>query len=162
MQTITLSRALQAKNRLAEKISTCQKVIQDYNSRVLVPGQGPEFDVAEIYKLYVELQARMVDLKDRISEANRPVQATIFELSELKGRVQMLKGITTRNGKEFTNTYAMFGEDGEPKMIEYVAVLNKQFVTDEVRNLQNTIDSQQAELDRHNHHSTIEFDLDWM
>lgn len=162
MQTITLSRALQVKNRLAEKIAVAQKLVQDYNSRVVVPGQEPEFDVKKVYQLYIELQSRMVDLKDRISEANRPVQATIFELSELKGRVQMLKGLNTRNGKEFANSYSMFGEDGEAKMVEYVAVLNKQFIAEEVRVLQNEIDSRQADLDRHNHQSTIEFDLDWM
>jgi hypothetical protein len=162
MQTITLSRALQVKNRLAEKIAVAQKLVQDYNSRVVVPGQEPEFDVKKVYQLYIELQSRMVDLKDRISEANRPVQATIFELSELKARVQMLKGLPTLNGKEFANVYSMFGEDGEAKMVVYVAVLNKQFIAEEVRVLQNEIDSRQADLDRHNHQSTIEFDLDWM
>lgn len=162
MQTITLSRALQVKNRLADKIATSQKLIQDYNSRVVIPDQVPEFDVSEVYGLYIELQARMVDLKDRISEANRPVQATIFELSELKGRVQMLKGLNTRNGKEYASAYSMFGDDGEAKVIVYHAALDKRFVADEVRVLQNEIDSRQADLDRHNHQTTIEFDLDWM
>lgn len=162
MQTITLSRALQVKNRLAEKITLAQKVVQDYNSRVVIPGQAPEFDVKEVYKLYTELQSRMVDLKDRISEANRPVQATIFELAELKGRVQMLKGLNTRNGKEFANSYSMFDDDGEPKMVEYAAVFDKKFTAEEIRVLQNEIDSRQSDLDRHNHQTTIEFDLDWM
>jgi hypothetical protein len=104
----------------------------------------------------------MVDLKDRISEANRPVQATIFELAELKGRVQMLKGLNTRKGKEFANSYSMFDDSGEPKMVEYVAVLDKQFTAEEIRVLQNEIDSRQADLDRHNHQTIIEFDFDWM
>ena len=162
MQTITLSRALQVKNRLADEIATCQKVVHEYNSRLVLPGQEPELDVQEAYKLYIELQARMVDLKDRISEANRPVQATIFELAELKGRVQMLKSLPTRNGKEFANSYAMFDNDGDAKMVEYVAVLTKTFLAEEVRVLQNEIDSKQADLDRHNHQTTIEFNLDWM
>lgn len=162
MQTMTLSRALQVKNRLAEKISNCQKTIQDYNSSIVIPGQEPEFDVNHEYKLYVELQSRMVDLKDRISEANRPVQAMIFSLAELKGRVQMLKGLNTRNGKEFASSYSFFDNEGEAKTVEYTAVLTKQFVANEINTLQNEIDNCQSELDRHNHQATIDFDLVWM
>lgn len=162
MKTITLSKALQVKNRLAEQITIAQKLVVDNNSRLVITGSESEVDVAESYKTYVELQGRMVDLKDRISEANRPIQAAIFELSELKGRVSMLKGLNTRHGKEAVTSSRYFDEDSEVRTIEYVAIMRKQDVAEEIRRLQLEIDSRQEMLDNHNHKVTIEFDLDWM
>ncbi len=162
MEQITLSRALQVKNRLAEKISSTQKNITENNSRMVFPGAIAEYDVEKLYDIYVELQGRMVDLKDKLSEANRPVQAIIFELAELKGRVQMLKALNTKNGKVISNHYAPIDDEGEYRTIEYSASITNAFVEKEIRTLENEIDTKQSELERHNHQTTIDFNLDWM
>ncbi|MBS1722849.1 MAG: hypothetical protein JSS66_07710 [Armatimonadetes bacterium] len=166
MQSITLAKALQVKNRLAEKISQTEATVRNNNSRVVLSGHGSstsdDIDVEATFKEYVDLQARMVDLKDRISEANRPVQGTIFELAELKGRLVFLKTLNTKHGHEVAPGYHMYSEDGNVKTVEYSATLRKAFVDEQVRLLTNEIDDKQGTLDAHNHKVTIEFDLSWM
>lgn len=158
MEKITLAKALQVKNRLVEYIAKASSDVTANNSRL--KGSETEVDVEASYDRYCNLQERLVDLKDRISEANRPVQADIFRLAELKGRVQLLKALPTANGRVMEPRYGLYDDNKEA--IEYEAVYRKSQVDEQVRQISIEIDNIQERLDGHNHQSRIEFDTSWM
>jgi predicted nucleic acid-binding Zn-ribbon protein len=159
MQEISLAKALQVKNRLAEYISKASSDVAANNSHI--KGASVEVDVQAQWQRYCDLQERLVDLKDRISEANRPVQADIYRLAELKGRVSFLKTLPTTAGAlreaRYTRTF-----DETTETVEYEATIRKAEVDEQVRQFSIEIDNIQERLDGHNHQTRIEFDLGWM
>ncbi len=57
-----------------------------------------EFDINELFEKRQEKVAELIILKKQLSITAQPIQEKIFELSELKQELQMLKGISTEQG----------------------------------------------------------------
>src|SRR5262249_28078630 len=87
------------------------------------------------------------DLKTAITQANVPVQSTIYSLAELKSLIALLQGLNTKHGG-FVEGYA-------GTTVQYVAQLRRGEVNDEVRRLEAEIDRLQDRLDTFNHTTRI-------
>ena len=143
---ITLAKALKLKSRLVGKISAVEMTIRTYNS---VEDGAEKFDTANAFSLHQELKGYLIDLKDKINAANRPIQRLIYELSELKADLSFLTSVPTRQGI-FSQGY------GSDEKVTYVAKVSKQELDERSATLQARIDELQDSLDEHNGRTTIE------
>lgn len=141
---ITLAKALKLKNRLAGRITKLGADIQLYNS-------GPEgkerLDVPALLAERDATVAQLVALKVEINAANRPIQQAIYELAELKSKIDLLSKLSTAHGQ------AVEGYTGT--VVTYVAQIRKGTVDQEVRRLEREIDRRQDILDTFNHETRI-------
>jgi len=146
MPELTLAKCLKLKNRLTGRLSETQSDIQCYNS-VLEEQQG-KVDIPALMERRSEIVDALVDLKTKLMKANTPIQGSLIRQGELKGTVQFLQGIQTRDGVErhgYQNTE-----------VKYVAVLKKQNLDEQRRSLEKEIDSIQDQVDAFNHQTKIE------
>jgi vacuolar-type H+-ATPase subunit I/STV1 len=140
-----LAKALKKKNRIAQKISNLQQIIQRENS---LRSDDPR--KIKVESLYTELDQKVEDiikLKIAIFIASTPMRENILRLSELKSKIVFLQGINTTEGK-----VSNFRE--EPT--EYTAAYDKLFVRDQVGLCEEKIDEIQDELDKFNHTTEVE------
>lgn len=103
------------------------------------------FDVPTPYAELTEKSRQLEAVKTRLAVANTAIYAKIFELAELKGRASFLNGLSVREGTFITG----HGEDRTEKV--YTPPLNKVFVEEEVKCLNERIELLQEDLDEFNH-----------
>ena len=89
-------KALKVKKNLISAISQLTDLIQSNNS--IQAENEFEFDINELLEKRREKVAELINLKKQLSITAQPIQEKIFELSELKQELQMLKGISTEQG----------------------------------------------------------------
>lgn len=161
-----LSKALKLKNRLAGEVTRLKGIIQTRN--VTEAGQDVIYDVKKIVE--VELPAaikNLVTVKTAIAVANagpiaspaaitqENIEATpywaIFMIAELKGAIEVIKAMDTKNGK-FTDTR---GFRETTTQVEYVAQVKQKDVDVVVASLEKQIDATQDELDAYNASTNI-------
>ncbi len=96
---------------------------------------------------YRKLQDGLIVVKAAIQRANLPIYEDILQLGELKGVIQMLDGLNTKNGSE----------PGYPGTeFRYTAVILKPEVLGIIRELETQIDSIQDKLNEFNASTRIE------
>jgi hypothetical protein len=137
-----IKQALKQKNVLTAEIAELNQLIRSSNSTVV--GNPKHYKVVD---LMTELNSKileLVGLKDKIHKANSPVYDKIFLLSELKGQVNVYKGISTVEGKMEGNRYS----NSEPSVME--VELNVIQVKAIIKGLEVKINEIQEELDYHN------------
>jgi len=139
--SISLSKAMKVKNRLAGRLSKTQTAIQTYNS--VLEGRREDVDVAALDKMRAELVESLISLKTAITEGSRGIQRTIYEIAEKKSEVEFLNGINTRNGTE-----PAYGLHAQPQV--YVATIQMKDVGERVKRLEAEIDSLQDRIDNYN------------
>ncbi|WP_165219039.1 hypothetical protein [Aquisphaera insulae] len=133
-ESVTLAKAISIKNRLAERLSRAQTIIEDYNS---VPvgqydPQGREsVNIRGEYNQYRKLQDALIVIKAVIRRGNEPIYEDVLQLGELKSLIKMLSSLETRNGTEP-------GSNGT--QVRYVAVFVKPEVLSMIRELEVQID----------------------
>jgi|WetSurSiteA1Bulk_404760.scaffolds.fasta_scaffold00002_12 hypothetical protein len=156
MTKIKISKALKLKNRLSEKISKFGTDIIMFNSTPKADTTR-EVVVDDLMKERDLAVDQLVELKSKITEANvnGGVQAVIYRLAELKGKVSFISGINTFRGlkvPEFYNT----------PPIEYDSMVTKPEIDKMIVNLEKEIDLIQEKLDTFNYTNEIEvsFDID--
>lgn len=154
MTTVTLAKALKYKNRLIERIGWTMQQLEQWNS--IMEGSEREVDVRQMAEDYDRLTDALVTLKMVITEANGPIQRDIFRMSEVKGKIDMLRRLNTRHGKTL-NDGGMWRE--ESKEVVYEATIRKAGVDEQVRALQAELDEIQDRLDAHNHTTQVEIDI---
>lgn len=146
---MTIKQALKYKNKLAQKINEAFQRVYSYNSYEV--GESRPYDVKEQLTEYFKLSNELIDLKDKIHQANRPVYYKIFELSELKSQVSKLKNLDCQEGKVQDRYSRMSGEAPIVK-IAVISILEKDQM---IASLEERIEQIQEELDTHNATTTI-------
>ena len=91
-----LGKALRVKNSLVAKIAKSQTLIKKYNSFVL--GTKPDFNAEELYQQYIKSVAKLIELKTKISVANRPIIHILHEIDELKAEISFLSELSCKSG----------------------------------------------------------------
>lgn len=146
---MTIKQALKYKNKLAQKVNDAFNKVYSYNS--YEAGEMRPYDVEEALTNYFTLSNELIDLKDKIHQANRPVYNKIFELSELKSQASKLKGLDCQEGKIQDRFSRM---SGEAPIIKH-AVINVVRRDSMVANIEERIEQLQEDLDVHNATTTI-------
>jgi hypothetical protein len=149
MASVTLSKALKMKNRLAQQIGDLQSQVASQNSYLV--ESKPDYDVPAVYEELKRQKNRLIALKTAITNANRPVQDSIYRLAELKGLVAFLKAMDTKRGAQF----AGFGMGNFPSYESQISATERDA---EVARLEREIDDLQDRLDAHN--ATVRIDVE--
>ena len=146
MPELTIAKCLKLKNRLTGRLNETQSDIQCYNS-VLEEQQG-KVDINALLERRGQIVESLVDLKTRLFKANVPIQGYLIRQGELKGTLQFLQGIQTRDGVERHGV--------QNTEVKYVAVLKKQDIDNQRRELEKEIDAIQDRVDAFNHQTKFE------
>ena len=147
-ESLSLSKALSVKNRLAGRLSQARSNIETYNS--VLAGQSEEratVDVRAEHERLLTLQEGLVAVKAAIQRANAPVYEDVLRLGEKKALVQMLAGLNTKHGSEP-------GFNGVE--YRYSATITKPEVLEMVRRLEAEIDKLQDKLNQYNATTRVE------
>ena len=166
-----LSKALKLKNRLAGEITKLKGIIQARN--VTEFGQETVYDVKTIVETTLpKVIENLVTVKTAIAIANAmpimPINKTlavdlerinltpywdIFMIAELKGLIETVKEINTKNGKfsEFRGLRETVAQ------VEYVAQVKQQDVDRLVSEMEKKIDGMQDDLDAFN--ATLDIEI---
>ena len=144
---MTLAKALKYKNRLAQRISELVAQIKECN--VYLEGNKPTFLISELLAEHSTAITAMIELKAAIQEANKPILRHIFGLAELKGQIALYKELDTREGKQRSSW------DNEVSI--NIVQIGKAEALMKQRTYEKLLDRMQAEVDKHNATTTIEF-----
>jgi len=137
------------KNRSVKNIDRLKNIISQNNSRL--EGSDTGLDVRQAYADLQRETEILIRIKAAISAANGPVQASIYWISELKGRIAFLKTVSTVSGLHM-QPYGM----QQPQ--SYVATITAAEVESEIDQLEMEIDELQDLLDQHNASVKIELE----
>jgi len=145
---MNLARALKLKNRLGQKIRELEEEVQKENSKRV--GSIIKIKVDESMAELQKTINNLIKLKLAIFEASREMRENILRLSENKSKIVFLKSIDTTEGK--ISSY-----EGET---EYEITYDKIYVKENIAKCEAEIDILQEELDRFNHSTEVEVDID--
>ena len=140
--SLSLSKAMKVKNRLAGRLGKYQSSIQAYNS--VLEGHRRAVDVTALDRTRAEIVEALIGLKTAITDGSRGLQETIYRLAEKKSEVEFLNGLNTRNGSEL-----VYGHTA-PQV--YVATIQMKEVGERVKKLESEIDELQDRIDAYNAH----------
>ncbi len=139
--SMSLSKAMKVKNRLAGRLGKVQANIHAYNS--VLEGRRGEVDVTALDKQRAEIVEALICLKTAITEGSRGLQETIYRLAEKKSEVEYLNSLNTRHGTE-----PAYGLNAQPQV--YIATIQMKDVADRVKKLETEIDELQDRIDGYN------------
>lgn len=146
MATMTLAKTLKYRKRLVEEVGTLSSQISSNNS--VVQGNARDVDMAQAMRRREALVAHLVAVKSAMTEANRPIQSSIYRAAELKGTIAFLKSLDTKHGT-FPGSY------GAPNLV-YDAHYKASEVNARVKELEAEIDALQEKIDAFNYATTVE------
>ena len=147
---MNLSTALKRKNRAISDLEQKKRLLTGNN--VAEDGNDLDYSASDLRTEVEQSLAVLVKLKAAISIANAPIQAKIFEISELKGLIKLYEGLPTKHGS-FSE---QIGYSEDLRTREFVATIRRKDADDIVKELQSRIDKLQDEIDAHNHSTEIE------
>jgi len=150
MPEITLARALKYKNRVIERLRKTEDDIRQFNS--ILEGGEREYDVQDLFKERLSLEAHLVDLKLRIDAANAPIKEAIVKMQELKGRLVFLQSVPTTHGKQQKHRN-LYGDEGE---VVYSAMVRKADIDEAISEVNTELDDLQEFVDKHNNTQSID------
>jgi hypothetical protein len=117
---------------------------------VVDEGNPRPYSATESIGNWMKLTNDLIVLKTQIHKANLPVYDKIFELSELKSQVKLLKGLNCSSGKVAGGRWG----EGEP-VIKH-AEINIVEKDKMIKELESRIEKIQDELDQWNHNTLID------
>jgi hypothetical protein len=135
--SLSLSKALKLKSRLAGRLSKTTETIKLYNSNT---KDNETLDVVELDNVRGRLVEALVILKTEIFKANAGIYSKIIELGEKKSEIDFLNSLNTRSG---TQPYGSVN-------IVYVAAITMADVQRRVKLLEKEIDAIQDDVDVYN------------
>ncbi len=144
---MNIKQALKKKNKLVGMISEEFRKASEYN--VVDEGNPRPYSATEAIGKWMQLTNDLIVLKAQIHKANEPVYSKIFELSELKNQVKLLKHLNCSSG----TTYSRW--DSEKPVIKH-AEINVVERDGMVKHLELRIEALQDELDQWNHNTLID------
>jgi hypothetical protein len=106
MSEVSISKALNLKNKLAGRLSHVANLIASHNSHV--EGTKQNFNVTELLKEYTDKSNKIAAVKAAIAKGNADsgVFPLIYEMAELKSRITHLRSIAVREGiEEYSGGY---------------------------------------------------------
>jgi hypothetical protein len=136
-----INQALKKKNQLASELSELSMLIRTNNSTV--EGNPKHYFIKNLIEDYDIKLVELVELKTKIHKANLPIYDKIFLLSELKGKVNMYKGIPIVEGK-VVERYSQ--SQSQVMVVEY----NVKEMNYLIKDLEAQINNLQEQLDYHN------------
>lgn len=145
-KTVTLSYALQYKNKLVRLVNDAKQDVKTYNT--VDEGEEPELDVLVRFSEYQALQVRLCKLKTAISAANGPVQELIYLQAEIKDRIAFIKGFATKK-RARPSRY-------DDSTAIQVSTISKKNVDEWVKKFERELEEIQATLTAHNAATTID------
>ncbi|HUX80253.1 MAG TPA: hypothetical protein VMW10_11015 [Alphaproteobacteria bacterium] len=144
MAQVSLSKALNIKNRLAGKVNKAKNLFLQHNS--YREDQVQRFKAEELKAEYEKHSADLVKVKTAIALANAQhgVTERVYRMSEIKDKISTIAGLHCREGKEEVENYrtdkvtivewkAFITEDAKEKLVEDL--------TDELEKLQDEINA---------------------
>jgi len=152
MAQVTLSKALNVKNRLAGKVSKYKSLLSAHNSRRL--DQIQRFKPADLMALYEKASEDLIAVKTAIALANAQhgVCKKVYEMSEIKDKISFIRSLQSREGKEEVDNY----RSEKVTIVEWEA-----FITDDkkeslVDDLTDALEKLQDEVNAINHTQKVE------
>ena len=143
---IRLSKALVIKKRVGAKIGEIDNLMIQNNS--YVESYGTQQSVSDLYDLRKNLSSLVTQFKVLINKANLPIFDKISTILELKSEFAMLKTIPTKDGK--------FKEQYGQEVEVWKATLSRQYVDNQLKDIQKKIDKLQEAIDAYNAVTEIE------
>lgn len=144
---MNIKQALKKKNKLVGQINEEFYKASQYN--VVDEGNARPYSATESIGNWMRMTNELIVLKTQIHKANLPVYDKIFELSELKNQVKLLKSLNCSSGKVAGGRWG----EGEP-VIKH-AEINIVEKDKMVKELESRIEKLQDELDQWNHNTLI-------
>ena len=136
-----LAKALKLKNKkLKEYKSTLMKVVQNNSYDV---DNKPIYDSTNLYNESVELLKDYLELKTAIHTSSQPIRFKIFQLGEVKSLLNVINGLDTKSGV-YKEGYR------EITLRTYESSITEEEKNTKVKNLENTIELLQDEIDTFN------------
>lgn len=149
---INLAKALRVKNSLVGKLETTKRLVINNNSYNIV--NPPRFKVTEEIQKVKQLTENLIELKTKISVANKEIAEALHTIEELKSTISFYGSINTKEGK-FNDSY---GESD--KIQEFAVTFNERDVLFTMDDLQKKIELIQDEINKFNFTKTIELSFD--
>lgn len=103
MKSVTLSRGLKEKNRLAGKLAQLREQISGSNSHEAEVPQ--DVDVTKAMAEAKGVEQRLIAVKTALAKANAEIVGTIIALEEVKSEIVWLKGLNTKEGTFKSRSY---------------------------------------------------------
>ncbi len=147
-KNMNIKQALKKKNKLVGLMTEEFYKATQYN--VVDEGNPRPYSATEAIGKWMQLSNELIVLKAKIHKANQPVYYQIFELSELKSQVKLLKSLNCTSGK------VSGGRWGEGDPVVKHAEINVVEKDQMVKNLESRIEQLQDELDQWNHNTLID------
>lgn len=144
---MNIKQALKRKNKLLGEISEEFSKALRYN--VVEDGNARPYSATEAIGKWMQLTNELIVLKSQIHKANLPVYDKIFELSELKNQVKLLRSMDCNSGKQTSGRWL------EDKPVIKHAEINVVERDNMVKQLEIRIEQIQEELDLWNHTTMI-------
>ena len=136
-----LAKALKLKNKkLKEYKSTLMKVVQNNSYDV---DNKPIYNSTNLYNESVELLKDYLELKTAIHTSSEPIRFKIFQLGEVKSLLNVINGLDTKSGV-YKEGYR------EITLSTYESSITEEEKNTKVKNLENTIELLQDEIDTFN------------
>lgn len=154
MKSVTLSRGLKEKNRLAGKLAQLREQISGSNSHEAEVPQ--DVDVTKAMAEAKEVEQRLIAVKTALAKANAEIVGTIIALEEVKSEIVWLKGLNTKEGTFKSRSY------GETTVEVYKTTIHGAEKLAMIDELQKRANRLQDELDDFNssHRITIEVEVE--
>ena len=145
-----LYKALKLKNELVSEI-------KNLNSKVLINNVKLKDNVfnyvmQDILNDLDKKTKTLIELKVAIQKANEPIYSLIFELSELKSKMNTIKSLSTNKGIERTSRYS-----SEGGVVEYECQIDQVEKDGMIDQIGKNISKLQDRIDEFNYSTEITF-----
>lgn len=145
-----LYKALKLKKKIVGEVAKLHSQILSRNSYLVGSLNAEKYNIRELETELTEKVAYLVSLKCAINDGNKGIQDKIYWLSEYKSIIQLWSGLNVIEGMQL-----MGYSDKDAR--EYKVQIDEKERDNKVKNIQDTIDSIQEEIDVYNH--TIELSI---
>ena len=152
--TMTISKALKEKNRIAGRISKLQIQVVKYNR--YKKDSTVEFSTKELFKNLQEEWAYLIDIKSKITKANVGISDKLVQLTEAKAELSFWSGFSNVGPVEETVQESKYIGD---RYVTVDTVNVSEFTTKDVETninrVQKIIEDLQDEIDGFNQFTRI-------
>ena len=144
---MNIKQALKRKNKIVGLMTEEWNKVSQYN--VTDEGNPRPYSAVESMAKWMQLSEELVTLKARIHLANGPKYEQIFRLAETKNQVKYLKSLNCQSGK----VQSRWDSDAQIVKHAEVNVVERDKL---VKDLEQSIEMIQDDLDQWNHNTIIE------
>lgn len=145
-----LHKALKVKNRLVGEVTRLKNILARENSY-----RSDNISTTNHSQVESELNLateKLIELKAKLGAATVPIIDKLVRLEELKGSINFLNSLHTREGKEIVAI-----NDSRVEEYTWFSYINKEKVDSRILSLQLSINSLQDEIDDFNAKTDIDF-----